>query len=465
MRYKLTMQTEASKVRRVYYYISLVLVVFVFIVFASSHFAALKRQEDETVARLEATVLNTTKAYLKDAVDRTISEIDLERRLVREEMGVTPGDAEAERRADEIVRSRMIVRIRETRLKDNGYLWVNEVVDFAGGPRYARRLVHGFLPETEGMMLSTEVIENGSNPYLAELEGVVRDGETYTSYYFAKPGEQIPSPKLSYARLYPDFSWIVATGAYLDDLDKVVAIERKLAEANHNERAASSVFSLLLALLSVVVLVIVVDQVTSKTIAASYKRILATEKALREEKHKVEEAYSLMKELAERDELTGLRNRRSGMNRLMIEAARANRSASPFCVAIGDIDLFKAFNDTYGHGSGDKVLKKAAATMENKLRLEDMAARWGGEEFLLLLSGDDLSAAMEATDRIRLAVSTEYLEAKGAKIRISMTFGVAEYVKDERPEDLIARADAAMYRGKAAGRDVVVAAEPPMPTS
>jgi len=79
-----------------------------------------------------------------------------------------------------------------------------------------------------------------------------------------------------------------------------------------------------------------------------------------------------------------------------------------------------------------------------------------------LLSGDGLKAATEALDRIRLTVSSQSIEAKGARLRVSVTFGVAEYVAGERPEDLIARADAAMYKGKAAGRDVVVAAEPPL---
>ncbi len=457
------MRSEAARVRHLFYAISLLIVCFVFIVFAVSHFATLKRQSDETLAMFKELMLDATKRYLKDTVSRTLADIDLERRLVRQELGVTPGDAEAERRADETAKARMMVRIRETRLQKNGYLWVNEILDFSGGPAYARRLVHGYLRETEGTFLST-VDEPGydASPFRRELEGVRESGETYFSYYFSKPGELIPSPKLSYAALYPDFSWIVATGAYLDDIDDAMLRERRRFEANLNERAASSVTSLLLALLSVVVLVVVVDQVTSKYIKASYERILSTEKALREEKRKVENAYSLMKELAERDELTGLRNRRSGMNRLQIESARAKRSGSPFCVAIGDIDFFKNFNDAYGHDTGDKVLQRVAATMESELRLEDMAARWGGEEFLVLLSGDELKAATEALDRIRLAVSSQSIAAKGARLRVSVTFGVAEYVAGERHEDLIARADAAMYTGKAAGRDVVVAAEPPL---
>lgn len=463
MRQSVVMRSEAARVRRIFYAISLLIVCFVFIVFATSHFATLKRQSDEALVELKKLMIDTTKAYLKDTVSRTLADIDLERRLVRQELGVTPGDAEAERRADDIVKARVMVRIRETRLQKNGYLWVNEILDFSGGPAYARRLVHGYLRETEGTFLTT-IDEPGydASPYRRELEGIRDSGEAYFSYYFSKPGELIPSPKLSYAALYADFSWIVATGAYLDDIDEAMLREQRRFEANLNERAASSVASLLLALLSVVVLVVVVDQVTSKYINASYERILSTEKALREEKQKVERAYSLMKELAERDELTGLRNRRSGMNRLQIESARAKRSGSPFCVAIGDIDFFKSFNDAYGHDTGDKVLERVAATMEGGLRLEDMAARWGGEEFLVLLSGDGLRAAAEALDRIRLAVSSQYIEAKGASLRVSVTFGVAEYVACERPEDLIARADAAMYKGKAAGRDVVVAAEPPL---
>lgn len=465
MRIKRPVHVEAARVRRTYYFITLVLVAGFSSAFIVSHYSILKKQNDDAIARLEDAILKSTKEYLKDAIDRTMADIDLERRLVREELGVKPGDPEAEREADAIARKRMTVRIREARLKNDGYIWINEVLDFKGGPGYAKRLVHRFLIDTEGMLLSTETRDAaGTSSYRVELDGILADGEIYHTYYFAKPGEQLPSLKLSYAKLYPDFSWIVATGVYLDDLERIVEYEKSVAKANIRDQAASSIAGYMLALLNVVILILLVDKLTSRTINSSYERIMTTENALREEKRKVEEAYALMKDLAERDELTGLRNRRSAIGRLTIEEARAKRTGLPFCLAIGDIDHFKAFNDRYGHNTGDAVLQAASSAIEKSVRLEDVAARWGGEEFLVLLSGDRLREAMEAADRIRMAVGAEAVVANGETLRVTITFGVAEYAPDGTIEELIARADAAMYQGKKAGRDTVVAAPPRIPS-
>ncbi len=455
-------RSEAAKVRRTFYSISLLIVIVVFIVFTTSHFTSLKRQNDESFKRLEELMVTMTKVYLKDTVSRTLADIDLERKMIRLDLQVAAGDAEAESRADELVKARSIVRIRETRLKEDGYLWASELLTPAGGRDYARRIAHGRYPDSEGTLLSTEASSGlNASQYREELDGLLADGEVYYTYYPPKKGEPLPSRMLVYAALYPDFSWIVATGVYIDDIERTILLERKIAEADLEANAASSITTLVLALLAVLGLVIAVDQATARVIAASYERITATEKALRVEKARVEEAYSMMKELAERDELTGLRNRRSGANRLALENARSSRSSAPFCVAIGDIDHFKAFNDLHGHETGDLVLKHVAGAVERSVSMEDMAARWGGEEFLILLLGDSLPAALEASDRIRKAVSAEAVTVGTERLHISMTIGVAEFAKGEPIDELIARADAAMYKGKAAGRDIVVAAPPP----
>ncbi|HPE89083.1 MAG TPA: sensor domain-containing diguanylate cyclase [Spirochaetia bacterium] len=455
-------RSEAAKVRRTFYSISLLIIVVVFIVFATSHFTSLKRQNDDNFTRLEEFLVSVTKTCLKDTVSRTLADIDLERRIIRRDQNVAEGDVVAEERADELAKARAIVKIRETRLKQDGYLWAIELLDPAGGKDYARLLAHGREPDTEGMLLSTDEASGlNASQYRLELDGILRDGEAFYTYYAPKAGEKLPSPMLVYAALYPDFSWIVATGVYTDDIESTILKERKVAEAALEDNAASSITTLVLALLAVLGLVIAVDQATARVIAASYERITATEKELRVEKTRVEEAYSMMKELAERDELTGLRNRRSGLNRLNLETARSTRSGTPFCVAIGDIDHFKPFNDLHGHETGDLVLRRVSGAIERSVRLEDMAARWGGEEFLILLSGDSLAAALEACDRIRKAVSAEAVAVGSAQLHISMTIGVAEFSKGESIDELVARADAAMYKGKAAGRDIVVAAPPP----
>ncbi len=454
--------SEAVRIRRGYYIITAIALSGLALAFGITHFSALQRQNEAAIARLEDAVTKLTMGYLREQVERTIQSIDIERALVREELGVRPGDAEGERRADGLAKARLIPRIRETRLADDGYLWIHELLKPEGGYGYARRLVHRFLVSTEGALLSTESPQaKDAFPYREELQGIVSSGEAFTSYYFPKPRDQLPSRKISYSRLYPDFSWIVATGVYVDDIERIVNYERRVAETNRAGRVSSGSLSLALLIGGMVALVVLIDRATNRAIKDSYGRILAAEQALKDEKRKVEEAYELMKELAERDALTGLRNRRSGLARLDIEASRSARVGCPFCVALCDIDRFKAFNDRYGHETGDRVLKAVAKALEEGVRLEDMALRWGGEEFLMLLSGDALPKALEAAERLRRSVAERSVAAGDELLSVSITIGVAEYSPGEPVDRLIARADAAMYKGKAAGRNVVVAAPPP----
>lgn len=113
--------------------------------------------------------------------------------------------------------------IRETKLADDGYIWVNEILDYDGGEGYARSIVQPNLREAEGQLLSTNETDiAGNQPYLKELEGINNGGEAYYTYYFKKNYTNELQSKLSYAKLYPDFNWVVATGLYLDDLEAVM---------------------------------------------------------------------------------------------------------------------------------------------------------------------------------------------------------------------------------------------------
>jgi len=462
MRKTSLVHAEAVRIRRGYYIITMIALAGLALAFTVSHYSVLRRQNEAAIARLEDAVTKLTIGYLREQVERTIQAIDLERAFAREELRVAPSDAAGALRADELAKARMIPRIRETRLAKDGYIWIHELLKPEGGPDYARRLVHSFLKDTEGALLTTEGTESsGGFPYRLELEGIIAQGEAYTSYYFPRPNDRLPSRKISYSRLYPDFSWIVATGIYVDDIERIVTYERRVAETNRQGQVSSGAAWLALILASVILLVFLIDRATARVIRDSYGRLFTAEQALKEEKRRVEEAYALMKELADRDELTGLRNRRSGLARLAIEAARSQRVGCPFCVALCDIDHFKSFNDRHGHETGDRVLKEVAKALEDGVRLEDMALRWGGEEFLILLSGDPLSQALEAADRLRRAVAGRTVRVGDEGLAVSMTIGVAEYQAGESVERLIARADAAMYKGKAAGRNVVVAAPPP----
>ena len=169
--------------------------------------------------------------------------------------------------------------------------------------------------------------------------------------------------------------------------------------------------------------------------------------------------HGMVEQQALADALTGLANRRAVSDALHAEAARAQRLETPLSVALADLDGFKEVNDVYGHAVGDEVLKVFADVLRQTLRESDVAGRWGGEEFLLLLPGADEEGAAQLADRIRIALADrEVASVRG--LRVTASFGVAEYAGQLNTEQLVAAADEALYRAKRAGKDRVERALP-----
>jgi diguanylate cyclase (GGDEF)-like protein len=152
--------------------------------------------------------------------------------------------------------------------------------------------------------------------------------------------------------------------------------------------------------------------------------------------------YQQVGRLARTDALTGVANRRAWDDAFPVELARAGRSGLPLCVALIDLDRFKAYNDEYGHQAGDRLLKAAAAAWQGKLRRSDLLARYGGEEFAVLLPDCGLDSAMEIAERLRTA------QPEG-----TCSIGLAAWEAGEGPTELVDRADRALYAAKEAGRD------------
>jgi diguanylate cyclase (GGDEF)-like protein len=152
--------------------------------------------------------------------------------------------------------------------------------------------------------------------------------------------------------------------------------------------------------------------------------------------------YREVDRLARTDSLTGVANRRSWDEELPRELARAARSGQTVCVALLDLDHFKAYNDEHGHPAGDRLLKAASAAWEGRLRKTDLLARYGGEEFAVLLPECQLDNAMEIAERLRTA------QPEG-----TCSIGVADWDGRQGEDELIARADRALYAAKAGGRN------------
>ncbi len=168
------------------------------------------------------------------------------------------------------------------------------------------------------------------------------------------------------------------------------------------------------------------------------------------------EDLAALADLARRDALTGLANRRAFEESLQREVARARRSGSFLSVVALDVDHFKSVNDTHGHAAGDAVLAEVAARSQRALRAEDLLARIGGEELAALLPGATLEAAVEVAERIRHAVCDSAIAVGEADVELTVSLGCAAIDAEEREAaSLLARADARLYDAKRAGRNRV----------
>lgn len=170
------------------------------------------------------------------------------------------------------------------------------------------------------------------------------------------------------------------------------------------------------------------------------------------------EALARIQDMATHDELTQLANRRRMLQALLDEAGRRDRTGEPLCVAVIDLDHFKRINDTLGHGAGDAVLQQFAQQAQACVRGGDVLARWGGEEFLLLLPRTGIQAAQMVLERMRMQAHLTPFSHLGTAGPITFSAGVAESPVGENTELAIERADKAMYRAKREGRDRVACA-------
>ena len=168
------------------------------------------------------------------------------------------------------------------------------------------------------------------------------------------------------------------------------------------------------------------------------------------------EQNRILDSLSRTDQLTQLPNRRQAVEWLAHEAARARRSGSRACVCLADVDKFKTINDTYGHEVGDEALVYLARVIGSSLRDQDVTARWGGEEFLILLPDTGLDGGVVAMEKVRRALADRPFENEQARVEVSITIGVAELTSEGSVDDVVRGADRALYRGKAEGRNRVV---------
>ena len=187
-------------------------------------------------------------------------------------------------------------------------------------------------------------------------------------------------------------------------------------------------------------------------------RIQRIRAKLQQQREALAQALEVNRELATRDELTGLLNRRAMLDLMALEHRRSLRSGRPLLLAQLDIDHFKPINDQHGHATGDRALQAFAGTVRASVRDTDVLARWGGEEFVLMLTDTSADQARGLLERIRQAVQALEIAHSAGSLQLTVSIGLAQHLPGDTVEHTLERADQALYRAKALGRNRVVVA-------
>jgi diguanylate cyclase (GGDEF)-like protein len=212
-----------------------------------------------------------------------------------------------------------------------------------------------------------------------------------------------------------------------------------------------------------IVLAVVVGGVYRWRVRAMLQQQSELMRLLRERTQQLEDVNRKLAQISYLDAVTEVSNRRSFEEELTMEWRRSTRTGSRLSLLMIDIDNFKAFNDTAGHQAGDECLKKVAAVIDEGVRRAgDVVSRYGGEEFAVLLPDTDLAGASALAERIRAAVEDRFVHHPATQKAVTVSIGVATASgrDDGEPSQLVRAADAALYRAKRDGRNLVRVADP-----
>ncbi len=323
--------------------------------------------------------------------------------------------------------------IKSRKFSSDSYIWINEIKNYEGGKNYAIRRVQPNLKGTEGDFISTDMQDvNGKYPYLEELEGIKKDGELFFTYHFKELNSFHVSEKLSYAKLYKDYDWIIAMGLHLNEIDDFTK--------ETNEEIASLATETTLRLLKYILFVLLFGFIALYVIERS---VFSTS------------TRSLQKEV-NLDTLTKAYSRRFGEKTLASYFMEYKLAGHNAAIMMFDLDGFKYINDYYGHKVGDLVLIEVVAKINSMIRSSDYLLRWGGDEFVGIfpgLRGDIMSTYGE---KILNELSTIQIPVGDEVVTVTVSIGFSDFKEgDVDYNDVLKRADDAMYYSKEHGKNRV----------
>ncbi len=305
----------------------------------------------------------------------------------------------------------------------------------------------------EGRLLIQEIINTAFN-----TKG------SYISYLATiNPLTKQPSEKISYIKLFKKTNWAIGTGMYNSIMLNNIKKKQLLMKENLDYTISKVIeYSFLITIFSMIIMTLISRKVGN--IINIYKNDLkeinnTLEIKVKNRTKELENSKNKLKEMALRDPLTNLYNRRYFEHTIEKLISLAIRRKEKLCLLMLDIDKFKNINDTYGHDIGDEVLKKLADNLLELLRNSDVITRMGGEEFAIVFPNTPIEAGYQTADKIRKVIENLKIEVK-KDILISFTVSIGITLFDENKDkdvhSLLKRADIALYEAKDSGRNKVV---------
>lgn len=235
----------------------------------------------------------------------------------------------------------------------------------------------------------------------------------------------------------------------------LVDIKNNLSSANSLEEVKDNLFSKLDTISTHLNHYCEKQATNSQALTSQIDRLSEQLRATEDESTRLKDELAEQRARAQTDPLTTLPNRYSYNERLTQEYNRWRRYCHPLTIAIADIDLFKSINDTHGHQTGDAVLQEVAKQLQNGIRESDFVARFGGEEFVILMPETALIDATRAMNQLRQSIASSPFNDGNIQIDITLSFGLSEFNGDDTAKDVFERADSALYRAKDKGRNLV----------
>ena len=327
----------------------------------------------------------------------------------------------------EIVEADMRQEIHETHYGEERYVWINEIVNYEGGDDYAIRLIHPNYIETEGIYLSTDNTDvKGNLPYQTELNEIKKSGEVFHTYYFKRMNSEEIAEKASYARLYEPYNWIVATGEPLEDILQTIEV----VEKDSDEIKIKLICFFVLADVLLILWMIHLQKSYRKNIDSYVKRE------------------------TELDPLTGALTRKAGQAELEGYFKNFQKNGGTYMLAMFDVDKFKSINDTFGHATGDKVLRQVSQVILANIRGNDRLIRWGGDEFVVICVGVEETSQSQVANKLLNCIRALQMGTVQQPIRITLSMGFTSFsFSDKNYQQTMERVDEALYYSKACGRN------------